>query len=109
MTIILDAMGSDKYPGPEILGAVEAKKIISEEIILVGNEDIINKEMKDAAEELRRVIGYQSRVKAKRDVVQKKIKAKKAAAKAVSPKKEKTNSGFVSDLADMMGLNDYKG
>jgi len=46
MTIILDAMGSDSYPKPEILGAVEAKKAISEEIILVGNEDIIHKEMK---------------------------------------------------------------
>jgi glycerol-3-phosphate acyltransferase PlsX len=41
MTIILDAMGSDKYPDPEILGAIEAVKILSEPIILVGNEEII--------------------------------------------------------------------
>ena len=41
MTIILDAMGSDKYPDPEILGAIEAVKILNEPIILVGNEEII--------------------------------------------------------------------
>ena len=41
MAIILDAMGSDNYPTPEILGAFEASKIISEEIILVGDEKII--------------------------------------------------------------------
>ena len=41
MTIILDAMGSDEYPQPEILGAIEASNILKEEIILVGNEEII--------------------------------------------------------------------
>lgn len=45
MTIILDAMGSDNYPTPEILGAVEAKKTISEEIVLVGDTNLIVKEM----------------------------------------------------------------
>jgi len=45
MTIILDAMGSDNYPTPEILGAVEAKKILSEEIVLVGDTNLIVKEM----------------------------------------------------------------
>lgn len=41
MAIILDAMGSDNYPDPEIKGALEASKIIDEEIILVGNRDTI--------------------------------------------------------------------
>ncbi len=41
MTIILDAMGSDEYPDPEILGPVEAVKILKEDVILVGNEEII--------------------------------------------------------------------
>lgn len=41
MTIILDAMGSDEYPDPEILGTVEAVKILKEDVILVGNEEII--------------------------------------------------------------------
>jgi len=45
MTIILDAMGSDNYPSPEILGAIEAKKIISEEIILVGDKKLIKQKM----------------------------------------------------------------
>jgi glycerol-3-phosphate acyltransferase PlsX len=41
MTIILDAMGSDDYPFPEIIGALEAKQFISEEIILIGDKKLI--------------------------------------------------------------------
>ncbi len=41
MTIIVDAMGSDDYPSPELTGAVEAARRWGEEIILVGNEDIL--------------------------------------------------------------------
>jgi glycerol-3-phosphate acyltransferase PlsX len=41
MTIILDAMGSDQYPDPEIQGAIDAVNQLKEPIILVGNEDII--------------------------------------------------------------------
>jgi glycerol-3-phosphate acyltransferase PlsX len=40
MTIILDAMGSDDYPEPEILAAVELQKL-DEEVLLVGSEAII--------------------------------------------------------------------
>ena len=47
MAIILDAMGSDAYPQPEILGAMEAKKEIKDEIILVGNDQLIKNEMKN--------------------------------------------------------------
>ncbi|MHA1794991.1 MAG: phosphate acyltransferase PlsX [Promethearchaeota archaeon] len=47
MTIILDAMGSDDYPFPEILGAIEAQKLISEEIILVGDKKLIEQKMKE--------------------------------------------------------------
>jgi len=41
MTIILDAMGSDNYPDPEIEGAIAASKIIENDIILVGDEQLI--------------------------------------------------------------------
>ena len=47
MTIILDAMGSDNYPIPEILGAIEASKIISEKIILVGDKQLLEQKMKE--------------------------------------------------------------
>ena len=40
MTIILDAMGSDKYPEPEILAAVELA-ITGANIILVGRKKLI--------------------------------------------------------------------
>ena len=41
MAIILDAMGSDKYPDPEIEGAINALKLITNDIILVGDEQLI--------------------------------------------------------------------
>jgi phosphate acyltransferase len=41
MTIILDAMGSDAYPDPEIQAAVTAAEELNLEIILVGNKEII--------------------------------------------------------------------
>lgn len=45
MAIILDAMGSDKYPDPEVEGAVLASKIISEPIILVGDQKLIEEKL----------------------------------------------------------------
>lgn len=45
MTIILDAMGSDNYPHPEILGALEACENSGEDIILVGDKEIIEPEL----------------------------------------------------------------
>ena len=41
MTVILDAMGSDHYPDPEIHAAVELVRADREELILVGNEEMI--------------------------------------------------------------------
>ena len=39
--IVVDAMGSDTYPDPEIAGAVRAALHFQEEIILVGKEDVL--------------------------------------------------------------------
>lgn len=39
MRIVLDAMGSDTCPEPEVLAAVEAVRLFGDEIILVGPED----------------------------------------------------------------------
>src|SRR5512138_1189552 len=41
MTIVLDAMGSDSYPAPEIEAALFAAEQFGEEIILVGKEDLL--------------------------------------------------------------------
>lgn len=41
MAIILDAMGSDQYPDPEIQAAVTAAELYGEEIILVGQEELL--------------------------------------------------------------------
>ena len=41
MRIVLDAMGSDNYPDPEVAAAVETAEIFGEEILLVGNEPIL--------------------------------------------------------------------
>ncbi len=47
MKVILDAMGGDNAPEATIKGAVKAINEISSEIILVGNEEIINKKVKE--------------------------------------------------------------
>ena len=47
MKIILDAMGGDNAPEATIKGAVKAVKEIDSEIILVGNEEVINNKVKE--------------------------------------------------------------
>jgi len=39
MRIVLDAMGSDTYPEPEVQAAVEAGRLFGDEILLVGHQD----------------------------------------------------------------------
>jgi phosphate acyltransferase len=41
MTVILDGMGSDNYPDPEIQAAVTAAELLDEEIIIVGNRELL--------------------------------------------------------------------
>ena len=43
MPIVLDAMGSDDHPVPEIAAAIEFAKNTGEKIYFVGNKDIIFK------------------------------------------------------------------
>ena len=45
MRIVLDAMGSDEYPVPDIAGAVLAAREWRDEILLVGREDLIRREL----------------------------------------------------------------
>jgi glycerol-3-phosphate acyltransferase PlsX len=39
MPIVLDAMGSDHYPDPEVQAAIEASELYGSEILLVGHQD----------------------------------------------------------------------
>lgn len=41
MAIVLDAMGSDDHPTPELQAAVLARETLNEELILVGKKDIL--------------------------------------------------------------------
>ncbi len=45
MRIVLDAMGSDDYPVPDVAGAVMAAREWGDEIILVGREEQIRQEL----------------------------------------------------------------
>lgn len=47
MKILLDAMGGDNAPDAAIKGAVKAAKEIKTEIVLIGNEKIINEKVKE--------------------------------------------------------------
>lgn len=55
MTIVLDAMGSDDRPDPEVQAAVTASNAFNEDIILVGDE-------KDLSQKLAAIPDNQSRV-----------------------------------------------
>lgn len=46
MAIVLDAMGSDLHPEPEIQAAVRAAELYGEEIILSGNAEILEAKLK---------------------------------------------------------------
>ena len=48
MAIVLDAMGSDDCPQPEIEAAIYAAKNLNENIILVGHKDIILKHVSES-------------------------------------------------------------
>ena len=41
MRIVLDAMGSDNYPDPEVQAAVQAGKQFGDQVLLVGQEDLL--------------------------------------------------------------------
>lgn len=47
MKILLDAMGGDNAPDAVIKGAVKASKEVDSEIVLIGNEEIINSKVKE--------------------------------------------------------------
>ena len=42
MRIVLDAMGSDQYPEPDVAGAVMAAREYGVEMILVGDEEVVS-------------------------------------------------------------------
>jgi len=48
MAIILDGMGSDNYPDPEIQAAITAAGMLEEEIILVGDQVLLEPKLKMA-------------------------------------------------------------
>lgn len=39
MRIVLDAMGSDNYPDPEVQAAIEAGRLFGDDVLLVGHEE----------------------------------------------------------------------
>jgi len=47
LKILLDAMGGDNAPDATIKGAIRAAKEIESEIILIGNEQVINEKIKE--------------------------------------------------------------
>jgi glycerol-3-phosphate acyltransferase PlsX len=45
MRIVVDAMGSDQYPGPDVAGAILAAREWNDEIVMVGDEERIYAEL----------------------------------------------------------------
>jgi glycerol-3-phosphate acyltransferase PlsX len=48
MKIVVDAMGSDNYPDPEIRGAILAVEQFGIEVILVGDEELVEPRLQAA-------------------------------------------------------------
>ena len=55
MRIILDAMGSDQYPEPEILASIQAAKQWGDPIFLVGQREILEPKLLNAGADLNMV------------------------------------------------------
>jgi glycerol-3-phosphate acyltransferase PlsX len=49
MKIVLDAMGSDTHPQPELEAAVQAARLFEDEIILVGQEELLKSNLEALA------------------------------------------------------------
>ncbi|MCI8291565.1 MAG: phosphate--acyl-ACP acyltransferase, partial [Clostridia bacterium] len=47
MVILLDAMGGDNAPDATVKGAVKAINQIEAEVVLIGNEEVINQKVKE--------------------------------------------------------------
>lgn len=47
ITIALDAMGGDRFPKPEIEGALQAARSFDVKVVLVGHEEVLRKELDD--------------------------------------------------------------
>jgi len=45
MRIVVDAMGSDHYPVPDVAGAVQAAREWGDEMVLVGQEELVRSEL----------------------------------------------------------------
>ncbi|MBC7261545.1 MAG: phosphate acyltransferase PlsX, partial [Chloroflexi bacterium] len=45
MKIVVDAMGSDRHPQPDVEGAVQAAREYGIDIVLVGNRDVVEPEL----------------------------------------------------------------
>ncbi len=50
MAIVLDAMGSDNRPDPEVRAAIDAARLIEDEVILVGDENVLRQKLAQQAQ-----------------------------------------------------------
>lgn len=62
MRIVLDAMGSDRHPDPEISAAAKASQIYTDEIFLVGPEELLKSKLSSYSPSARLHIVHASQV-----------------------------------------------
>ncbi len=99
MRIIVDAMGGDNAPQEIIKGCIQALETLNVHIILVGQQEVIHKELKKYTYPKEKVeIRHASQVITNDDIPTKVIKEKKDASMVVGFKmlKEKEGDAFVS-------------
>ncbi len=99
MRIVLDGMGGDNAPVEIIKGAVEASRLIDDEIIIVGDEEIIKKQLKKYSYDENKIsIKHASQVIENEDAPVRAVRTKKDSSMVVGINMLKTGEGdlFIS-------------
>lgn len=96
MRIILDGMGGDNAPREIVKGAIEAAKVIDDEIIIVGEEDKVKEELKNYDyNEMQISIKHASEIIGNHDAPVKAVRTKKDSSMVVGINMIKTGEGDV--------------
>ena len=100
VTIAVDAMGADKSPKPEIEGAVRAARSLGVKVILVGRQDVLERELalQDGYRSLPIEIHHASEQVTMHDSAAKAVRSKRDSSMRVASRlvREGHAQGFVS-------------
>ena len=109
MRILLDAMGGDNAPEATIKGAVKASSRVSAEILLIGNQDVINQKVKELyGKESIEEMGSNLKIHHTTETIEmeygKDMKIKLIENVDSLPKKEEKDNNSISNMTNELGI-----